>query len=79
MEADVLDGMEFDVPSLGLMSHDAFIQACCAISDVDNPKLLDMEFVGSVLLSAAECLENFTNSGRDPEDESLGEVAKCFQ
>jgi len=70
-EADVLDGMEFDVPSLGLMSHDAFIQACCAISDVDNPKLLDMEFVGSVLLSAAECLENFTNSGRDPEDESL--------
>ena len=57
VEADVLDGMEFDVPSLGLMSHDAFIQACCAISDVDNPKLLDMEFVGSVLLSAAECLE----------------------
>eukprot|EP00435_Cladocopium_sp_Y103_P032052 s518_g8.t1 len=70
-EAEVLDGMEFAVPSLGLMSHDAFVQACCAISDVDNPRLLDMEFVGSVLLSVAECLENFGNSGRDPGDESL--------
>eukprot|EP00438_Fugacium_kawagutii_P012647 Skav215602 [mRNA] locus=scaffold666:435915:440702:- [translate_table: standard] len=71
-EADVLDGMQFTVPSLGLMSHDAFIQACCAISDVDNPKLLDMEFVGSVLLSVAECLEKFGNEGLDPEDEMLG-------
>lgn len=70
-EAEVLDGLEFAVPSLGLMSHDAFVQACCAISDVDNPRLLDMEFVGSVLLSVAECLENFGNSGRDPADESL--------
>lgn len=70
-EAEVLNGLEFTVPSLGLMSHDAFVQACCAISDVDNPRLLDMEFVGSVLLSVAECLENFANSGRDPADESL--------
>ena len=37
-QAEVLDGLEFAVPSLGLMSHDAFVQACCAISDVDNPR-----------------------------------------
>eukprot|EP00913_Durusdinium_trenchii_P000142 g128.t1 len=55
---DVVDGMEFDIPSLGLMSHDTFVKACCAISDVDDPKLLDMEFVGSVLLRAAEYLES---------------------
>ena len=34
-----------------------------------------MEFVGSVLLSVAECLENFGNSGRDPADESPGRWA----
>lgn len=67
---DVVDGMEFDIPSLGLMSHDTFVKACCAISDVDDPKLLDMEFVGSVLLRAAEYLESATTS-LDPQDESL--------
>lgn len=63
--------MEFDIPSLGLMSHDTFVKACCAISDVDDPKLLDMEFVGSVLLRAAEYLESATTS-LDPQDENLG-------
>ena len=53
------------------MSHDTFVKACCAISDVDDPKLLDMEFVGSVLLRAAEYLESATTS-LDPQDENLG-------
>ena len=56
------------------MSYDAFLQACCSISDVEKVRDLDMEFVGSVLLRTAEYLEG-TSRGFDPEDEHLGQYS----
>ncbi|CAE7821393.1 Nlrc3 [Symbiodinium sp. CCMP2456] len=48
-EEAVLDGIPFELPSLGSMSRNALFQTCCAISDVDEPAQLDMEFVGGAL------------------------------
>ncbi|CAJ1368296.1 unnamed protein product [Effrenium voratum] len=50
-EAAILEGKHFDMPSLGGMSQKAFIQTCCAISDVETPEQLDMEFVGALIAS----------------------------
>lgn len=51
LEAAILEGKHFDMPSLGGMSQKAFIQTCCAISDVETPEQLDMEFVGALIAS----------------------------
>ncbi|CAE7386988.1 unnamed protein product [Symbiodinium natans] len=48
-EEAVLAGTPFEMPSLGSMSRDALFKTCCAISDVDDPVQLDMEFVGGAL------------------------------
>ena len=45
----MLAGTPFEMPSLGSMSRDALFKTCCAISDVDDPVQLDMEFVGGAL------------------------------
>ncbi|CAE7249517.1 unnamed protein product, partial [Symbiodinium pilosum] len=48
-EEAVLEGTLFELPSLGSMSREALFKTCCAISDVDDPSQLDMDFVGGAL------------------------------
>ena len=70
--------MPFELPSLGSMSRSALFQTCCAISDVEDPAQLDMEFVGGALKAVDATLGSFPGHSANLSVEDCLAQSACY-